>query len=162
MATQIGLYRIAEGGTMPDPRRIGEILRRNLDPKFEITVGVSDTKKFLMGYSGYNSDEIIVIKKNAYHGAVVAVMPKREDVAWRAVSVTATVPNPLLDQMTRKAGFLDSLIVTPLLDAIFGKGDDLYDKLDDVVRNELKGEAVDAGMMDNVKAMLRGKSVLDE
>lgn len=162
MASQIGLFKIAEGDTMPDARRIAEILRQHLDPKFEITVGVSGAKKFLTGYTGYNSDDIITIKKNAYHGAVVAIMPKREDVSWRAIDVHETTPNPLLEQLGKSFGYLGGLLFGHLFSAIFGNGDDLYGKLNDIMRNELKGEEVDASVLNNVKAMFQGKSVLDE
>lgn len=158
MASQIGIFKIEEANKLRNAQQLAEVLRKQLDPKFEITVGIGGAKKFLSGYTGYKSEDIITIKKSAYHGAIVALMPERKDVTWQAVNVDEIVPNPILDQVVKNSGLLGTLI----FNAIFGKGDDLYDKLEDVMQNVLKARKADTSVLNNAKAMFQGKSVLDE
>lgn len=157
MDSIIGLFKIEEADKLPGAQQLAEILRQHLDPKFEIKVGIGGAKKLLSGYTGCKSDDIITIKKNAYHGAVVIIMPERKDVTYQALSVSADTPNPILAELTRKMGFLDALV----LRSIFGKGDDLYDKLEHVIQNVLKAKKADLSLLNTIKTASQGKSVLD-
>ncbi len=40
-------------------------------------------------------------------------------------------------------------------------GKDLYDRFEDVVINELQGQKVNMGLVNQAKALLKGKSVFD-
>ena len=132
-----------------------EILKKNLDPKFEITVekAGSGIKSVLFG-----STDGIKIKKNAFHALGLSMSERAEGVDYQAISTWMYVPNWLLDQVIGHTGVIDKLIGN----LIFGNGKDLYDKVEEIIVTQLDGKPVDTGFFKSAKAALKGKTVFDE
>ncbi len=141
-------FKIDAANEIKGVEHLAEILRQNLDPKFDITVVKADkgVKKLFTG----NTGDYVSIKKNAYHGLVVSMSPVAEGVSYQVIAPYMVVPNFLLNQIVGHEGLLDKAICH----VIFGNGKDLYEKFNDVMENVLKAQAVKSGILDTAKAVL--------
>jgi len=139
-----------------DLEELVEILKKHLDPKFEYTIesAGSGLKKF---FTGTNTDTL-QIKKNAYHGVILTLSEIIPEIDYQVIGAQMIVPNYFLDQIVGHEGILD----TAICHLIFGNGKDLYDKLQDVVAEELDGVGVEDSFFNNMKAFIQGKSVYDD
>jgi len=137
-------------------KELSEILKPHLSSKFEFSTDKADSgvKKFLTGAS----DDVLKIKKNAYHGVSIWMTKPSEELDYQVIGVSMYVPNFLLNQVAGHEGVIDKLICN----MIFGKGNDLYNDLQNILINVLDGKRVDVGVINSTKAFLKGKSVYDE
>ncbi len=69
MAQKLGTFRIEK--EIKNAEELAELLKKHLDPKFQITVGKADkgVKKFFTG----NDVDSVTVRKNAYHGILMGI-----------------------------------------------------------------------------------------
>jgi hypothetical protein len=139
-----------------DIEQLAEILKPHLDPKFKVSVTKAGNVLKQM-ISGTTCDQLN-INKNAYHGVLLTLTDRVEEMDYQVIGAWMYVPNPVLNKIVGHDGLLDKLVCN----LIFGKGKDLYDSVQDVIVAQLDGTRVDVGIINHAKAALKGTTVWEE
>jgi len=121
-------------------------------------VQLERASKGVMKYFSGQQTDIICIRKNAYHGIILATSGKLDGVDYQTISVTRYTPNSIVDHYIGRTGILDKLVAR----VIWGKGDTFYNDIEDFVKTEYEASEVDNSLWNNAKQMFKGKSVFDE
>jgi hypothetical protein len=139
-----------------DIEQLAEILKAHLDPKFKIKVNKAGgtLKQLVTGDSG----DSLSINKNAYHGVVLTMSEPAEGLDYQVIFAWMCVPNAALNQIVGHDGVIDKFVCN----LIFSNGKDLYDSVQEKIASELDGVRVDVGVVNQVKAAFKGKSVWDD
>lgn len=153
MASKLGYFRIDR--EVKNAEELAEIMKKHFGPKFTVTVGKAD--KGIKKLFTANDCDTVTVKKNAYHGILMTITPPTEGMEYQAINSGAIVPNGFLNQIVGHQGILDIAICS----LIFGKGNDLYDRFDEIVAKELKGARVNMSLKNQIKSAFKGKSVFD-
>ena len=121
-------------------------------------MNVERASKGMMKYFSEQQTDIIRIKKNAYHGVMIATSGKMEGADYQTLSVTQYTPNAIVDYFIGRSGILDKLVAR----VIWGKGDTFYNDIEDFMKMEYGATQVDNSIWNNAKQMFKGKTVFDE
>ena len=103
-------------------------------------------------------DDMISIKKNAYHGVNIMVSGKIEGADYQTINVSEYTPNPIVHRYIGRTGILDIFISR----LIWGKGDEFYDEINNFFKTEYAATEVNNSFWNNAKQMFKGKTVFDE
>ena len=134
---------------------IRELLSGKIDEKYKMEISNADSgvKKYFTG----NTVDMLIIKKNGYHGLALTLDAYQQERGYAVVATVPITPNSFIEWITRNGGIIDRLV----FQAIWGNPKEFHQSVENLIISELNASKVDISMANTLKSMFTGKSIIE-